>query len=173
MNYIYTGIGSRSTPKETLQLFALLGRYFAQKGFILRSGGAKGADTAFENGCKEVNGRKEIYIPWKGFEDSRSSLVVESPMAFQIAKKFHPNWESLSEGAKKLQARNSHQILGWDLESPSNFVVCYTEGGKRKGGTGQALRLAESLNIPIFDFGLGEEVKKDLRLWLEDSTSRK
>jgi len=36
-------------------------------GYTLRSGGANGADTAFEEGCC----RKELYLPWPGFNGRR------------------------------------------------------------------------------------------------------
>jgi hypothetical protein len=47
--------------------------------------------------------------------------------------------------------RNSFQVLGPDLQSPVSFVVCWTTGGKISGGTGQALRIAKDLSIPIFN----------------------
>jgi hypothetical protein len=46
-----------------------------------------------------------------------------------------------------------HQILGEDLKTPCNLVVCYTAGGKGGGGTGQALRAAKDHNVPILDLG--------------------
>ncbi|WP_207767812.1 hypothetical protein [Heyndrickxia camelliae] len=145
MNTYYAGIGSRETPKDVLEYFTKIAAYFSLKGLTLRSGGADGADKSFENGCDRVNGTKEIYLPWRGFEKSNSKLVVSNIEAFEIAEKFHPNWNRLSDGAKKLQARNSHQVLGYDLESPSNFIICWTKNGKGQGGTGQALRIAKKL----------------------------
>lgn len=50
----YTGIGSRETPAEILEIFEHLGAWFAKKGYTLRSGHADGADAAFENGCSSV-----------------------------------------------------------------------------------------------------------------------
>lgn len=41
--------------------------------------------------------------------------------------------------------------MGWDLSTLSDFVICYTKGGKGSGGTGQALRIAKVYNVPIFD----------------------
>ena len=150
----YAGIGSRETPKWCLQIFAYLGKRFALEGFILRSGHAKGADEYFELGCDEVGGNKEIYLPWKSFEFSTSSLIVRDPLAFEIGEKFHPYWARLSQGAQKLQARNSHQILGEDLKTPSKFVVCWTKNGTGSGGTGQAIRIAKEYGIPVVDFGI-------------------
>lgn len=65
-----------------------------------------------------------------------------------------------SGGARRLQARNSHQILGWDLNSHSDFVICWTKGGKGNGGTGQAIRIAKDYNIPVFDCGNFRDVKE-------------
>ena len=158
MNYYYAGIGSRETPSEILKLFENIGRFLARKGFILRSGGAKGADTSFEKGVDKVNGKKEIYLPWRNFEGSDSKLIVNDERAFEIAEKYHPYWHNLKQGAKKLQARNSFQVLGWDLNTPSQFIICWTEKGKGKGGTGQAIRIAMEYKIPIFDAGTFDNI---------------
>ena len=71
---IYTGIGSRETPEDILTFFTQVANYLGERDFILRSGGANGADLAFEKGCQ--NDQKEIYIPWKNFNDSDSKFVV-------------------------------------------------------------------------------------------------
>lgn len=166
----YAGIGSRETPTEILELFENIGTCLANKGLILRSGHAPGADKAFEKGCDKVNGKKEIFLPWRGFEGSSSDLVVCDQKAWEIAEEHHPYWHNLSDGARKLQARNSHQVLGWDLETPSKFVICWTKGGKGSGGTGQAIRIAKHYNIPIFDVGLYEDVEMavtEFRIFLE------
>lgn len=156
----YAGIGSRETPKEILELFTIIGEFLANKDYILRSGHAQGSDISFENGCDLVNGKKEIYLPWSRFEGSDSNLVVENEKAFKIAEEYHPYWHRLSQGAKKLQARNSHQVLGLDLSTPSNFIVCWTKNGKGSGGTGQALRIAWAYNIPVFDFGKYKDLEE-------------
>lgn len=163
----YTGIGSRETPSEILKYFIRLGKYFAKQGLVLRSGGAKGADKAFEVGCDSVAGKKEIYLPWKGFEGSNSQFVVNNSKAFEIAEKFHPNWQRLSIGAQKLQARNTHQVLGWDLKTPTDFIICWTKNGSGEGGTGQALRIANTYNIPIFDAGKYKDIE-DIKVAIKD-----
>jgi hypothetical protein len=155
----YAGIGSRETPPNVLSLFEKIGTFLSIKGCILRSGHAQGADQAFENGCDKKLGLKEIYLPWSKFEGSDSSLVVEDPKAYEIAEKFHPYWYNLKDGAKKLQARNSHQVLGQDLNTPSSFILCWTKKGKGEGGTGQAIRIARHYNIPIFDAGIYSDIK--------------
>lgn len=169
MNYAYAGIGSRKVPKEIFIYFIRLGSYLARKNFILRSGHAEGSDQAFEQGCDKSKGHKEIFIPWKNFEDSNSTFIVNNPKAFEIAKKFHPTWNALSQGAQKLQARNSHQVLGWDLNNYSKFIICWTRNGEGGGGTGQAIRIANAYNIPIFDAGTYnnlDTIKSELKSFL-------
>lgn len=163
----YAGIGSRETPRELLDLFTRVAKYLSTKNYILRSGGAKGSDKAFELGAIH----KEIYLPWKGFEGNNSNLIVKDEKAFEIAEKYHPRWVYLSQSAQKLQARNSHQILGKDLASPSDFVICWTKGGKGSGGTGQAIRIAKDYNIPVFDCGKYSDVKEcaiELKKFLDE-----
>lgn len=145
----YTGIGSRETPKEALDIFTQIAEVLDILGYKLRSGGADGADTAFELGSSD----KEIYIPWAGFNKSTSRYHNVSDEALHMASKYHPYWDKCSPGAKKLHARNCYQVLGYDLKTPTSFIICYTKGGKGGGGTGQALRVAKDHNIKIFDAG--------------------
>lgn len=141
----YAGIGSRDCPKEVFNQIVKTAYWLAMKGYTLRSGGA--------DGCDKAKGQKEVYLPWAGFNSSKSAKVVHKKEAFEIAEKYHPRFNTLKDSVKKLQARNSHQVLGEDLGTPCDFVICYTKDGLGNGGTGQALRIAKDYNIPIFDFG--------------------
>lgn len=122
------------------------------KGYTLRSGGADGADTAFE---KEVLLESpEIFLPWRGFNGRKNGIVLSGKVerqALQIAREFHPAWERLSHGAMRLHSRNVCQILGQDLRSPAAFVICWTKDGKATGGTGQAIRIADANHVPVFN----------------------
>ena len=153
----YAGIGSRETPPDVLVQIEELAGDLAQCGIILRSGGAPGADTSFEWGCTVMGGTSEIYLPWKNFQKNKSHLYPPTDMAYEIASKYHPRWFGLSVAAKKLMARNTHQILGQDCKTPSDFVICWTPDGAtgetttKTGGTGQAIRIAADLGIPVFN----------------------
>lgn len=148
----YTGIGSRSTPPDVQKLFQYIAGTLAQDGYVLRSGAAPGADTAFEYGCKMAHGPAEIYLPWRMFNNSPSRLWKIPDEAFDIAGTIHPNWNVLSHTDRKLHARNVMQVLGEDLNTPSIFVVCWTKDGKRIGGTRTAIVLAERYDIPVYNF---------------------
>ena len=147
----YTGIGSRKYPPfdNTIDVVA---DELHSLGYTLRSGGAEGADTAFE----KATYNKEIYLPWKGFNKNDSELILGSDKlnnakAWSIAKMFHPKFSSLTNSSKKLIVRNSFQVFGKQMNSPSEFVVCWTVDGKDSGGTGQAIRIARAHNIPVFN----------------------
>jgi len=142
----YTGIGSRQTPPSILELMSKVAEKLDAT-HTLRSGGADGADSAFENHTDN----KVIYLPWKSFNDNDSKYNTVGPMAFDIAKQFHPAWERLSQGGQKLMARNVYQVLGHKLDSPSSFVICWTPNGELKGGTALAIKLAMHYKIPVFN----------------------
>ena len=98
---------------------------------------------------------KQIFLPWSSFNKSDSLFVEPDLEAFEIAERFHPAWDDLSPGAKRLMARNSHQILGPKLKpsEASLFVLCWTSRGAKVGGTAQAIRMAEHYQIPVFNLG--------------------
>ena len=91
MNKFYTGVGSRDIPCQIAELIVLIASKMAQKGYILRSGGADGSDSKFEEGCDLVSGPKEIYLPWKGFNNSKSNLFNISKEAMEMAAKICHN----------------------------------------------------------------------------------
>jgi hypothetical protein len=154
MTKYYAGIGSRETPAPMIAKMTTIANRLDKLGYLLRSGGAGGADKAFADGC--VN--KEIYVPWDGFNGIRQVFPIPA-QAFVIAEGIHPGWQYLSHGAKTMMARNAMQILGPNLDTPSAFVVCWTKDGcdsaatrtKKTGGTGQAIAHASSLGIPVFN----------------------
>lgn len=150
----YAGIGSREISEQVQLFFLGLGKFYAKQGFILRSGGADGSDLCFEHGSDMAKGQKEIFIPWKDFNNSQSELYNIPDKAFDIAARIHPNWANLKDSVKRLHARNVMQILGEDLKTPVKFVACYTKNGEEKGGTRTAIVLAKQHNIPIFNYGL-------------------
>ena len=147
----YAGIGSRETPVDLGDLIAKIASAFAARGFTLNSGAANGADKMFECGQLVAGGLCDIYLPWSYFNNHESHLVTQWAEARQIASTIHPKWDSLSQAVKKLHARNIHQVLGRDLATPVECVVCWTPGGKSVGGTRTAVELAKSRNIPVFN----------------------
>lgn len=154
----YTGIGSRETPEDIQSWMKAFAIRMQKHGYTLRSGGAGGADSAFEQGCGSLG---EIWLPWNKFNNKfeggiyklfPSSKIEQECM--KIASEIHPVWKKLSHGAKKLHARNILQVLGSDLQTPSELLVCWAtmdKNGKVLGGTATAWNLAMKLNIPCYN----------------------
>lgn len=173
MKKYYTGIGSRETPRDILKLMEDIAFKLASKDYILRSGAAQGADTAFEEGAKyyaeQIEERVvlgQIYIPWDGFvkhgyyddfyKDWYKVLdrMQKKKEAEQIASEIHPAWEKCSRGAKLLHTRNVFQVLGTSLNNPSQFLICWAKldkYGNIKGGTATAWNLAQKYRVPCFN----------------------
>jgi len=134
---IYAGIGSRETPESICKKMSQIAHQLWLLNYTLYSGGAQGADQAFEAGS---HGRNRIWRP-KDVTDE----------AIDLAKKFHPNWNALKPAGKLLIARNGFQVLGPNLVSPVKFIVCWTKDGGPSGGTGQAIRIAQNYGIKVYN----------------------
>lgn len=148
----YSGVGSRECPEDVGAAMTRAASYLETKGYILRSGGAPGADTFFENGVKDSD-NKHIYLPSKGFNGNQSPLYYITDEALELAATIHPAWHRCKPYARKLHARNTYQVLGFDLKTPSSFVLCWTPNGEIAGGTATAIRLAKKHDIPVFNYG--------------------
>jgi len=155
----YTGVGSRKTPEDWLIAMTTVARKLAKASFTLRSGGAGGADEAFETGADD---QKQIFIPWNGFNDldDLQTGVVSGvcQAALDMAASYHPAWDRCSQGAKRLHARNCYQVLGANLCEPSDMLLCWTPKGMPVGGTATAIRIARDHGVPVYNFGSHADV---------------
>lgn len=162
----YAGVGSRSTPKDVCERMRRIAARLEALGWILRSGAADGADTAFESGVSDRYAAHlaEVYLPWRGFSGRQpishtdpTSAQLES--ALKMAETLHPAWSRLGTGPRKLHARNCFQILGLDLDRPVKVVICWTADGaqteketnSKTGGTRTAIVLADRHGIPVIN----------------------
>lgn len=184
---VFTGVGSRSTPLDVGGLMAAIACKLVRGGWILRSGGADGADLAFESGVTEGERAKHIYLPYPGFNGSASSRSQLRPACFEMARQVHPAWDRCTDFARKAHARNAFQVMGDDLQSPSDLLVCWTPDGaidaataRNAGGTRTAIVLAAARGIPVFNLQrpdhrqafaewVGAEIMAEVRPWLRMS----
>jgi hypothetical protein len=146
---LYAGVGSRKSPPEVLASMTRLAAWLRSRGYTLRSGAAAGADQAFEAGADDM---KEI------FPGGRPAGEREHA----VARELHPNPHALDRSRHSryvwnLMARNTNQVFGAGLDSPVDFVVCWTPDGaehwsertQATGGTGQAIEMASRKGIPV------------------------
>ncbi|AGR47938.1 DNA recombination-mediator protein A [Sinorhizobium phage phiM7] len=164
----YAGIGSRETPQVILNDMTDICRQLYAT-HTCRSGGAGGADSACETGAGD---HKQIFLPYDGFNGRHVDDVYFFKLTGEIEKQarkmaeyYHPAWSRCSFAARRFHTRNVPQVLGPDLKTPVEFVLCYTERGLMKGGTAQALRIAKDHDIPIFN--LGKYTKNDVLYLLQ------
>lgn len=176
----YCGIGSRETPDDVQRLMEDVGEFQCNRGVVLTSGGAPGADDAFHRGAKRspkyCSKSVEIYLPWNGFKREGMETLYHAPdkgiynaslfdnweLAEEISLKARGSWNGLGQGGIKLQVRNAYQPLRRDLNSPVKGVIFWAiPAGKRrwKGGTNTALQIALEHAIPMYNLYVEEERK--------------
>ena len=167
---IYAGIGARITPVDVLDIMRLLADKLEDAGWLLRSGGAAGADSAFESGVKNRS-NKCIYLPGPTFNGrSHGNGYFDSTrfpawdLALKTVDEFHPNPSALSDYARRLMARNALQVFGPNLERPADMIIGWTLNGEVIGGTGQALRMAEGCGIKVYNLGHPEILENIFQL---------
>ncbi len=87
----------------------------------------------------------------------------------RIASEVHPAWDRCNEWARGMHSRNCHQILGYDLQSPVDAVICWTPDGAVVGGAATVIRIAMKYDIPVFNLGVSdkESVLNDIKNFLE------
>ena len=93
----YAGIGSRKTPDDVLAFMQRIAQWLAKRNYILRSGAAQGADTAFENGAGM---KKEIF--------TANSPI--HPLTVETVEQDHPMPSALSCYVRTLMVRNATPI---------------------------------------------------------------
>lgn len=147
---LYAGIGSRQTPPEILAEMTKAARFMENHNYVLRSGGAIGADRAFERGVTSP-ANKEIFL---------ATDAGLKPVHFALAKHSHPVWENLNDYVKGLMARNVAILFGIDMERPVDFAICWApdpvhdKNGFLKdcsGGTGHTVRVAYAHGIKVYN----------------------
>jgi hypothetical protein len=152
MSRYFTGVGSEDAPLYLECEVAEIMAFLNPLGFVARSGGAKRMDTWWETYAARV----EIYLPWKGFNGHEGEFRGIPPRAYRIAQEHMvpEHWANLGRGGQRCHARDVQQVLGQHCgppDPPSEFVLCWTEGGRVAGGTATAMKVAVSHSIPVFN----------------------
>ncbi len=183
----WTGIGSRETPEDVMALMVAVGKLMTDQGWVLRSGGADGADSAFYAGSLQSdnfqNAKPYIYISWDGMSNS-TTVYQHDPSRGIYNAKLYDTWDEANAIALSLRGsferlgwrgiahhtRNVFQVLGHDLSTPSKFLMCWAipvgkrgDRSKVKGGTTPAVRLAIQRNIEVINLYKNDEYNRAIR----------
>lgn len=164
MTKFYTGVGSRKdVPEWITDLASNIAVALSQQGYTLRSGRAETMDYAFQRGAeydRPNNPRTEIYVPNDRFNLCFGNKNAINPARFQnyadaedICSTIHPVFNHLRGFAREAHIRNVYQVLGKDLNSPSEFLICWAppKGNGVSGGTATAWNLATKLGLPCYN----------------------
>lgn len=161
---IFAIIGTRKPDENQAEAAKNLAFAIAIIGnHTIRTGAAYGIDQKAMEGTQGRN--LEVYLPWSSYNRElvpiRSKLIIYSRSEHvewtESVRKYHPAAHKLSNGAFALHARNFGIVSGCD------WVIAFPDetGG---GGTGQGIRIAEGLKIPVIQVNKGSI--QDTPRWL-------
>ena len=186
MNY-FTVIGSRGIRATDIADFIKAAQSIHNTGKALfRSGHAMGCDYLAEialalNGAS-FDEKHEIYLPHEGFNRGDPNLnpwhidasqLPNYEEATTMTREAVPFFPKLTDFARRAYIRNTYQVLGQDLRSPSQAVVCWAEWRDEqhrwvKGGTASAVNMARLHNVPVINLIDGQPAFDVLSSILED-----
>lgn len=159
----FTGVGSRRLDHDGELACIDIGRYLTDAGYILYTGDApKGCDVVFWDSAHPR--RRVRFGPPTRKRPNPDTIYVQPGttsyrLAEHIAGHTHPAWRWLKPEHRELHIRNAFQVLGSNLATPTEFLICWTpdaverkdKTSKKTGGTGTAIRIADSFGIPVFN----------------------
>lgn len=162
-------VGARALDQTQLKMCGNIGGLLGELGHEVSTGAAPGADQAFAEACLDAGGRVHLWLPWTGFEKAwrRRMEGLYNDMVTATA---------LSRVSTTLQARAaaSMRMLPYGIERDSvkrlmgrNFlivecadaVIAWPGSDAQSGGTRQAMRIGESLDLPVLDLRAQEGIK--------------
>lgn len=150
----YAGIGSREITSTEEGRIHRIAEIMQMKGYLLYSGGADGSDHAFEVGS---GGYGVSFLPWPGFnaqlESKTYKVVFHSKESEASVNRWHPMPSKLTRNGRLFMSRNYFQVNGAGGLPRVDFVICCATRKRDEvsGGTGQAVRIANSLKIPVIN----------------------
>lgn len=165
----YVGAANKDTPSDVQAKFKLIAAELASHDYTVRTGAMHEVDEIFEN----VDGKKELHLPWRDFNNKESKLTFNSPLALYVAKLFQPNFDTMKPFLQAFLAKNARLILGKDLKSRAMFVITWSEDGaetiiektSKTGNVGHLIAIANAMKVPVFNFGK-PDAEKRLRAYL-------
>lgn len=154
--HIFTGVGARTIPSNIFKILYDIGVNLMADDWICRTGTADGSDMAFRESYMDRPLHLEVYAPG----DILNNKFGNADLAKSIVKNYHPYYDRIQCAfSQALLARNIYQVLGSDLNTPSEIVFCYTDNGLIQGGSAIAIRIAQHYGIPIVNLGNPKHLK--------------
>jgi hypothetical protein len=158
MNYIYAGVGPSYVNVSDTRVIYDISSLLAYNNYTLRARTTKGIDSAFIEGCNEFNGKKDIIqvkennTEYAEYKNEYAEYILQnntvSDSKFDIFNKYIPNDSMVSHITKSSIIRVMQCVLGKDLDSPVDFLIC----SNRKSQTiiNVAIKIAKEYNIDYY-----------------------
>jgi hypothetical protein len=150
-------VGTRDPSPSQRERAKGLAWELSSVGIDINTGAAVGIDLAAMEGTKE--GFLNVFLPWRSFNANlipKHANITLYDIAihwewYLSVNQFHPAADRLKGGAFALHARN------YGIVKPVQLVVAFpNETGE--GGTGQAIRVANGLGIPLLQYNKGTQI---------------
>jgi len=156
-------IGTRELDAVALtlrHLFISAATYAGAHDVLVATGAAEGADQAAATAALRAGGRIRLVLPWANYESAwvtlaqktfrdRVEVVVYTPAQhkewLESVLTHHPAANRLSRGALMLHARNYGIVAG----AAAVIALPQSASPDHLGGTGQGIRVATHLGIPV------------------------
>ena len=138
---IYAGIGSRETPAEVQGIMRALAAKMEQDNWLLRSGGARGADAAFEAGVSNP-AHRAIFLPGQSFNGRRAG-----PGGYYDAQQL-PGWTEALGTVTRYHPSRGYQLAATEMAQSGGLPLATVEEKRRRFGpktdrSGRPLTLEE------------------------------
>lgn len=152
----YGVVSNIKAPPHAINSAKEIADFLSDKNFVLRTGGG---NTDIENLFEASTPHKELYLPWKNFNEKDSKIVRYSDHIREIAQWQQPSYESLVPFKQSFINRNIAVVLGKEGTSPLRFLICWSQDGiehpahrtSATGFIGICITVAGLIKVPIFN----------------------
>ena len=153
----YAVVSNKDIPPEAIQVYERIAKRLNDMGYTVRTGTLEGLESKAEM----LPVRKELLLPWKGFNEKESQFTSSTPLIKGIAKKYMKagNWDELKPAMQGFLQKNARLVTGHYGNSPAKFVICWSQDQAESqnqvtfntGNIAHALTIAAAWHVPVFN----------------------
>lgn len=155
-----TGLGTTQVTKTMQDVIERFSRYLSEQGYTIRTDFDKGMNQVFRNNSDSV----ELYT-FEG-DSNKNADAFDCPMTDFVKQHLRDSYislDALNRVTKNRVVRCYYELLGQNLDSPSEFLICYDPS---EGVVNYAHRIAYKLGIKVYNLCDKEELKQLKKDWL-------
>lgn len=163
--------GNKGMPEQFMPILLRMCHALRQHGFVIRTGWSEGTEQMLAKAMPDC----ELYTPWKPKENGPPNIFSSwaSDESKEFAKRYCPEWGSISEPMQAVYSKNARLVLGKKVTSPCQIVIIWSEDGveanssrtPRSNHAGHIAAMANAMHIPVINInnpGAEERLRKFL-----------